>query len=121
MILSRADQVSAASLDAIAMRIAPANADTLIVHAVHEPQCWIQYEQADQPIDALRGQRVAAFRGIGNPASFRRTLADLGCRVTAFLRFRTITIIPDGMSWSSIDWVRVGIRPIASRRRKRIW
>jgi tetraacyldisaccharide 4'-kinase len=106
VILSRADQVSAASLDAIATRIRRENADALIVKAVHEPQGWIQYEQAEQPIDTWRGQRVAAFCGIGNPASFRRTLEDLGCRVTAFRAFPDHHHYPRKDVVELIDWVR---------------
>jgi tetraacyldisaccharide 4'-kinase len=106
VILSRADQVAASALDAIATRIRRENADVLIVKAMHEPQCWIQHEQADQPLAVLRDRRVAAFCGIGNPASFRRTLEDLGCRVTAFRAF------PDHHHYSRsdvvdlIDWVQ---------------
>lgn len=39
------------------------------------------------PLDALRGRKVASVAGIANPASFNRTLAELGCTVTAALEF----------------------------------
>ena len=39
------------------------------------------------PLAALRGQAVAAFCGIGNPAGFRHTLTACGCRVAGFREF----------------------------------
>ena len=35
----------------------------------------------------MRGQPVAAFCGIGNPAGFRHTLETCGCRVVGFREF----------------------------------
>ena len=40
-----------------------------------------------RPLDALSGQRVAAFCGIGNPAGFRHTLEQAGLNVVAFREF----------------------------------
>jgi tetraacyldisaccharide 4'-kinase len=118
VILSRADQVAVATLEAIEKRIRRECGDVLIVKAMHQPQCWVQHEQADQPLAALRGQSVAAFCGVGNPASFRRTLEDLGCRVTAFRAF------PDHHHYSRsdvvklIDWVRADSADCAATTQK---
>lgn len=61
------------------------------------PQVWAQAAHAphrlrttsgrELPLDAVRGQRVAAFCGIGNPAAFRRTLERLGAEVVEFRPF----------------------------------
>ena len=40
-----------------------------------------------QPINGLRGKRIAAFCGIGNPAGFRRTLEIAGAEVVAWREF----------------------------------
>ena len=39
------------------------------------------------PLETIRGQSVAAFCGIGNPAGFRHTLETCGCRVAGFREF----------------------------------
>ena len=49
------------------------------------------------PIEELRGKTVAAFCGIGNPDSFRRTLEQLGTTPTAF------RIFPDHHAYNRSD------------------
>ncbi len=41
----------------------------------------------ETPIDSLRDESIAAFCGLGNPAGFRHTLEQCGCRVVAFREF----------------------------------
>lgn len=45
----------------------------------------------------LRGRRVAAFCGIGNPGAFRRTLERCGCEIVAWRAF------PDHHGYSAAD------------------
>ena len=40
-----------------------------------------------QPLESLRGRRVLAFCGLGNPAGFRHTLAVCGYDVVEFREF----------------------------------
>jgi tetraacyldisaccharide 4'-kinase len=54
------------------------------------------------PLDVLRGQRVAAFCGIGNPAGFRHTLASCGYEVSLFREF------PDHHSYTRSDLLSLG-------------
>ncbi len=61
------------------------------------PRVWLETEHRPvavrssngtrEPLDAIRGRRVAAFCGIGNPAAFRRTLLDLGVELVGFQSF----------------------------------
>jgi tetraacyldisaccharide 4'-kinase len=53
------------------------------------------------PLDALAGQRVLAFCGIGNPAGFRHTLAACNCQVAEFLEF------PDHHAYTAGDLDRL--------------
>jgi tetraacyldisaccharide 4'-kinase len=41
----------------------------------------------EQPLETLRGRRVLAFCGLGNPAGFRHTLAVCGYEVVEFHEF----------------------------------
>jgi tetraacyldisaccharide 4'-kinase len=55
--------------------------------ARHAPQELIDADGHVTPIERLDGARVAAFCGIGNPESFRRTLAKLGTLAAGFRAF----------------------------------
>jgi tetraacyldisaccharide 4'-kinase len=46
--------------------------------SVHRPARLRRFSGATLPVDDLRGRRIFAFAGIGNPAAFRRTLGALG-------------------------------------------
>ncbi len=48
-------------------------------------------------LDSIKGEPVAGFCGIGNPAAFRRTLQRCGCRIVAFREF------PDHHRYTSED------------------
>ena len=50
-----------------------------------------------QPLESLRGQRVLAFCGLGNPAGFRHTLEVCGYNVVGFHEF------PDHHAYGSGD------------------
>lgn len=49
---------------------------------------WKDPEGGEVALDALRGEPVLGFSGIGNPAAFRRQLAGLGVEVREWLVFR---------------------------------
>ena len=50
-----------------------------VVPAVYvATECWDARRMQAAPLDALRGARVLAFAGIGAPAGFVRTLAEVG-------------------------------------------
>jgi tetraacyldisaccharide 4'-kinase len=82
--LSRADAVSPQRREEIhaeVTRLAPA---ALWLELEHRPATLVQHGEAPtRPIESLRGQKVAAFCGIGNPAGFRHTLAACGAQVIA--------------------------------------
>lgn len=76
VVLSRADLIEPAKREAI-WRIVRCHApDAVFVEAAHAPQALIS---AAGP--------VAAFCGLGNPAGFRHTLEQCGCRVVGFREF----------------------------------
>lgn len=83
------------------------------------PQVWAQAAHAphrlrttsgrELPLDAVRGKRVAAFSGIGNPAAFRRTLERLGAEVVEFRPFA------DHHAYSAADVALLGSLAAAAR------
>jgi tetraacyldisaccharide 4'-kinase len=63
----------------------------------HAPQELLAASGRSMPCDALQGEPVAAFCGLGNPAGFRRTLEQLGYRIIGFREF------PDHYSYQRTD------------------
>jgi len=84
VVLSRRDLVSAEERARIRAEVARLAPQAAWVEVSHRPLALRDSEGRETPLDALRGQRVAAFCGIGNPEGFRRTLEDCGCTVAGF-------------------------------------
>jgi tetraacyldisaccharide 4'-kinase len=86
VVLTRCDQVSTeerAQLHREVARFSPAP----LVETKHAPVGLINSERSESRLALLRDRPVAGFCGIGNPETFRRTLADLGASVCAFRTF----------------------------------
>lgn len=85
--LSRADILTAsqrAEIERVVRRYAPR---VLWLEVTHAPRRLVAAGGEEQPLESLRGARVAAFCGIGNPAGFRHTLAGLGAEIVDFREF----------------------------------
>lgn len=63
----------------------------------------------DYPLENLQGRRVCAFAGIASPESFRKTLAETGAVVVAFLPF------PDHHDYSREDIREVQKRAVEEK------
>jgi tetraacyldisaccharide 4'-kinase len=98
--LSRSDAVDASrrrEIEGTVRRHAP-NAAWL--ELVHRPVGLVSGGTTTE-LAALRGQRVAAFCGIGNPSGFRHTLAACGLQVMAWLE------LPDHCPYGQLELARV--------------
>ena len=85
--LSRADLLEPqerAKIKAVVERAAP---QALWLELAHAPRRFASSAGKEQSLDWIRGRRVAAFCGIGNPTGFRRTLEGLGAAVADFREF----------------------------------
>lgn len=111
--LSRADAVAPevrAQIRAEVQRWAP---QATWLELAHQPQRLVNQSGAEQAVSHLRGQRVAAFCGIGNPPAFHRSLVALGATVVGFEAF------PDHYRFATpdlarlADWVR-SLGPLAA-------
>jgi len=92
--LSRADIVlltRCASSDLaapIAREVRRWNPRAPIFHSSVEPRAWVEYAGGNRITLADRPfQRVVAFCGLGNPATFRRTLEKLGVEIADWVEF----------------------------------
>ncbi|MBI3838459.1 MAG: tetraacyldisaccharide 4'-kinase [Planctomycetia bacterium] len=87
IMLTRAELVSEIERAAIRERVRQYAARAVWVEATHSPQCLESAGGERQPLDTLKGKRIAAFCGIGNPAGFRQALAGCGFEVAAMREF----------------------------------
>jgi tetraacyldisaccharide 4'-kinase len=84
LVLTRADAVTPEELAAIRARLAALAPGKPLVEAAHRPTELVDLDGGSAlAAGALRGRRVAAVCGIGNPRGFVRTLESLGAEVVA--------------------------------------
>lgn len=99
--ITRADQ--AENLEDIEVELRRYNATAPVVYVTFEParlRAWPTGTDADLSI--LRGMRVFALSGIGNPEAFERTLRGCGADVPAPRRF------PDHYAYTDTDLADAG-------------
>jgi tetraacyldisaccharide 4'-kinase len=80
VVLTRCDQVDTIELDKLEQTIRQINPDMAIARSLHAPVC-VKTIQNQISLEKLRGQRVFAFCGIGNPDAFLKTIKNLGCEL----------------------------------------
>lgn len=98
IVLTRTDQASPEELAALRERVGPA------VETVHKPMHVLNlWDRRKHALEWLRGRRVFAFCGVGNPDAFRRTLEALNADVVKFRAF------PDHHPYMAQDLVRVSV------------
>jgi tetraacyldisaccharide 4'-kinase len=97
VVLTRCDQASEASRQAIRERVARINPGVPVVETAHQPTELVASDQGTESLDLLRSRPVAALCGIGNPEAFRRTLTDCGATVIDF------RVYPDHHAYSRAD------------------
>jgi tetraacyldisaccharide 4'-kinase len=59
----------------------------LCIEAIHAPRELLSAGGQEMSLESVRGQPVAAFCGIGNPAGFRHTLETCGCKIVGLREF----------------------------------
>ncbi len=86
VLLTRCDQVDDSQVQELRDWLHTRFPALLVATTEHRPQ-ELQGEGMSESPESLRNKVVAAFCGIGNPVSFRRTLDSLGANVIAFRTF----------------------------------
>jgi tetraacyldisaccharide 4'-kinase len=86
LVLTRCDQSQTANEQAEWLR--NRFPGKILAKAVHQPIELVGMHGETQPLELLRNSPVAAFCGIGNPVSFRKTLTVLGAALAEPAMFR---------------------------------
>ena len=104
--LTRCDQVSEAEKARLRREVARLAPGVPVIETTHRPTELVNSDGTTAPLEALAGRPTAAFCGVGNPESFRRTLADLGADVCGFREY------PDHHAYTreDVDDLRVWAR-----------
>jgi tetraacyldisaccharide 4'-kinase len=97
VLLTRCDQVSVAERDRLRQEVGRLAPGISMVETTHAPAVLVNSDRIDVSLETLHDRPVAAFSGIGNPASFRRTLASLGARMTDY------RVFPDHHAYTRAD------------------
>lgn len=87
IVLTRGDMVSDEQRRAIWDQVLKLDLDAALVEMRHQPSRLLNASGAFAEIDSLRGQKVLAFCGIGNPSGFRHTLSEAGMEVIELREF----------------------------------
>ncbi len=88
ILLTRTNQVTPTTLLDLKARLAVFSDGKPVVETVHQPRHLRSLgNKKRQELDWLRGKRIHAFCGIGNPAGFRQTLESLGAEILLFRAF----------------------------------
>ncbi len=89
-VLTRAASIDVAARDGIraaVARVCGGEPRMPWIETEHRPVAIRSWGGLQEPLDHLRGRRVAAFCGIGNPAAFRATVHELGVDVVGLRSF----------------------------------
>jgi tetraacyldisaccharide 4'-kinase len=87
-VISRANQVEAAELEQIEHTLSEWAPDTAVLHATVEPEAVVFPDERVEATGALGYHNVLPICGIGNPATFLTSVAQLAGRVCGELVFR---------------------------------
>lgn len=131
VVLTRADAVDAARRADIRAALDRACAGRLPaawMEADHRPVGLRSAAGDTQPLDLVRGRRVAAFAGIGNPSAFRATLESLGAEVVDFRAFadhhaygeRDAAVLADRAAAVRADLVATTLKDLVKMPRQRL-
>lgn len=86
-VISRANLVSDSERERIKERIRQAAPEMLMIEIGQRASCLLQWSGTTLDLDVLRGARIAAFCGIGNPLAFRETLRQCGAEISDFREY----------------------------------
>ena len=93
-LMTKVDQAREGSRELIRKTVRKYNSTAQIVESIHQPRCLIPLAKwstdlagVGVPVEKISGRKVMAVSAIGNPASFERTLRDLGAEIISSLRY----------------------------------
>jgi tetraacyldisaccharide 4'-kinase len=87
VVLTRCDLVAAEDIGRIEARVRQVNPDLVVAQSIHAPVGLHVADGSSSDLERLRGRKVFAFCGLGNPASFLRTVETCGGKLVGSQTF----------------------------------
>lgn len=87
IVITRCDQPAPDKLQKLIARLAVLAPKASIHQAVHRPVALVDQNRFDDSLEKLRGKKIFAFCGLGNPDAFFRTAGRLGAAELHTLAF----------------------------------
>ncbi|MFA5240009.1 MAG: tetraacyldisaccharide 4'-kinase [Phycisphaerae bacterium] len=81
VVLTRCDQISESELSRIKEELQIINPDMIIAKSIHKPVCAKSIDGEKIALEQLKGKKVFAFCGIGNPDAFLSTIKNTGAEL----------------------------------------
>jgi tetraacyldisaccharide 4'-kinase len=81
VVITRCDQIADAELDELERKLRATNSEMVIARSIHAPDYAKSIDNNEISIKQLKGKKVFAFCGIGNPDAFLNTIKDLGAEL----------------------------------------
>jgi tetraacyldisaccharide 4'-kinase len=78
VVITRCDQVAETQLNELEHVLRAINPDVVIAKSIHSPAYAKSIADKEISIEQLKGKKVFAFCGIGNPDAFFNTIKDIG-------------------------------------------
>ena len=78
VVITRCDQVTEAQLSELGQKLRAINPDMVIAKSMHAPAYVKSRDNKENNIEWLKGKKVFAFCGIGNPDAFFNTIKNIG-------------------------------------------
>ncbi len=81
VVITRFDQTDAEQIDSLKNQIRRYRPDMPVAYAAHRLTHWVSLSQGTIPLERIRGKKLYAFCGIGNPQAFVHCLKQNGLNV----------------------------------------
>jgi tetraacyldisaccharide 4'-kinase len=77
-VITRCDQVDEVELNQLEDKLKQVNPEMIITRSIHAPVCVKSIDKREIGLEELKGKKIFAFCGIGNPNAFLNTVKGLG-------------------------------------------
>jgi tetraacyldisaccharide 4'-kinase len=80
-VITRCDQITEIELSEIEKKLSAINPNMIIARSIHSPAYVKTTDNKEISLDHLKGKKIFAFCGIGNPGAFLNTIKSLSCNI----------------------------------------
>jgi tetraacyldisaccharide 4'-kinase len=81
VVITRCDQINETKLRELEEKLREVNPNIVIARSIHRPICARLTDGKEIGVEQLKGRKIFAFCGIGNPQSFFGTIKSIGAEV----------------------------------------